>query len=131
MSLIKPADVVGMRLNLNGSADAVKQMRCVNEPIGCGRMITQMEYMHWDPLTCKEYSQSGWCRDCQDKVFNDPEDPKPLKCTHEGDCEENGDESNCICSCNNPCCIVDIGVGNIDCGSQHCRVHGGTYVQPS
>lgn len=29
-----------------------------------------------------------------------------------------------ICSCNNPCCEVDVGVGVITCGSQHCPTHG-------
>lgn len=127
MSGISSSDVVGMRLNFGGMRDAVEQMKCVAVPIGCGREITQMDLLHWDPVSLKEYSQSGWCRDCQDKVFNDPEDPKPLKCTHEGACEENGDESNCICSCGNPCCRVDVGV-DMTCQSQHCRVHGGEDV---
>jgi|ERR1051326_1043887 hypothetical protein len=28
------------------------------------------------------------------------------------------------CTCNNPCCYADVGVGVIDCGSQHCPQHG-------
>lgn len=28
------------------------------------------------------------------------------------------------CDCDNPCCSVDVGVGVITCGSQHCLVHG-------
>jgi hypothetical protein len=27
------------------------------------------------------------------------------------------------CTCDNPCCEVDIGVGIMTCGSQHCPVH--------
>lgn len=29
------------------------------------------------------------------------------------------------CTCDMPCCEVDIGIGIITCGSQHCRVHRG------
>lgn len=29
-----------------------------------------------------------------------------------------------FCSCDRPCCEVDIGVGTMTCGSQHCEVHG-------
>lgn len=28
-----------------------------------------------------------------------------------------------LCSCANPCCEVDIGVGYVNCGAQHCPVH--------
>lgn len=29
-----------------------------------------------------------------------------------------------ICSCDSPCCEVDVGVGIITCGSYHCPTHG-------
>ena len=29
------------------------------------------------------------------------------------------------CTCDTPCCEVDVGVGIINCGSQHCAIHGG------
>lgn len=29
-----------------------------------------------------------------------------------------------ICTCDTPCCEVDIGVGVMTCGSQHCPTHG-------
>lgn len=28
------------------------------------------------------------------------------------------------CTCATPCCEADIGIGVINCGSQHCLVHG-------
>lgn len=28
------------------------------------------------------------------------------------------------CTCANPCCEVDIGIGYVDCGPQHCPEHG-------
>lgn len=30
-----------------------------------------------------------------------------------------------ICTCATPCCEVDVGVGIITCGHQHCPIHGG------
>jgi len=29
-----------------------------------------------------------------------------------------------VCTCDSPCCYADVGVGVIDCGSQHCPTHG-------
>lgn len=28
-----------------------------------------------------------------------------------------------LCSCSEPCCEVDIGIGYVNCGAQHCPVH--------
>jgi hypothetical protein len=28
-----------------------------------------------------------------------------------------------ICTCDSPCCEVDIGIGYVTCGQQHCPVH--------
>jgi len=28
-----------------------------------------------------------------------------------------------MCTCSTPCCEVDIGVGYVNCGAQHCVVH--------
>ncbi len=28
------------------------------------------------------------------------------------------------CTCDTPCCIVDVGVAYVTCGEQHCFVHG-------
>lgn len=133
----KPADVVGMRLNLHGGRDAVEQLKCIAPPIGCGRTITQLDYLGWDGLTLKEYTQSGWCKECQDKVFKDPEEDEecdgtlhPNASCEEYDAFRRPEHPMCSgsrCSCDNPCCTADVieGYPAITCGSQHCRVHGG------
>jgi len=127
---LEPSDNVGNRLNLNGGRDAINNLRCVPTPIGCGRQLSEAEIRSWDPLSQKEYTQSGWCLQCQDKIFKEPEDDV-IECTHPGmTCEDwwgaetVTPDTDCICTCNNPRCEADIGVGIINCGSQHCRVHG-------
>lgn len=36
-----------------------------------------------------------------------------------------------ICTCDTPCCEANIGVGVINCGSQHCPTHGSSSGDPS
>ena len=43
---------------------------CVPEPIGCGGPATEFE----DEVSRKEYSISGLCQKCQNKVFGDEEE---------------------------------------------------------
>lgn len=43
---------------------------CVAPPIGCGKPIKQFE----DELSLREYKISGWCQDCQNVAFADPEE---------------------------------------------------------
>ena len=50
-----------------GRSTAIKQSRCVPEPIGCGRIINNFD--GWDELTVAEYKISGLCQQCQNKVF--------------------------------------------------------------
>lgn len=38
-------------------------------------------------------------------------------------------KSHPVCTCDNPCCEVDIGIGYVDCGSQHCPEHGTPEMQ--
>lgn len=33
-------------------------------------------------------------------------------------------KDNAKCTCGDPCCQVDVGVGIITCGSEHCYQHG-------
>lgn len=106
ISAIIPAAVVGMKQNILGMRDAVLQMRCSV----CPREITQLDYMHWDPLTKTEYAQSGMCATCQDSIFDDK--------------SSEFDPNEPVCQCHAPCCEADVGVGVINCGSQHCPVHG-------
>jgi hypothetical protein len=128
--LVVPADVVGMRMNMGGMRDSVLTLHCVPEPVGCGRAIPVEEINSWPAIDQKEYSMSGFCGggegSCQDRVFAEPEeDDEPDECTHEGKCEDLGDdfEGFCLCTCNSPCCEADVEVGIITCGSSHCRVH--------
>ena len=43
---------------------------CVPEPIGCGGPATEFE----DEVSRKEYSISGLCQECQNKVFGGVEE---------------------------------------------------------
>lgn len=49
-----------------GRTTAIKSNRCIPEPIGCGRII---DPENWDTLTVKEYTISGLCQQCQNRVF--------------------------------------------------------------
>lgn len=61
--------------NMAGREDSIRSLQCIS-PLanGCGRQITTQEILAWDDLTIKEYRQSGWCLDCQNRIFNDTED---------------------------------------------------------
>lgn len=74
--------------------------RCLTEPIGCGRSLEEVPWR--DTASATEYRISGLCQQCQDKVF-----PRSAHCT-----------------CSEPCCEADVGVGIITCGGQHCPLHG-------
>lgn len=91
--------------NIFGREGTIASYNCMAHPIGCGRSLTQLEISSWDLTSQREYSQSGWCIACQDRVFRDPE-----RCT----CDDG------------PCCEVDIGVGILTCEDKHqrpCPVH--------
>jgi hypothetical protein len=70
--MIEPMDNVAG--NMYGRKDAIRSLQCVGVPMGCGRLIADEEIDTWDKETIQEYSQSGWCKECQDKVFAEPED---------------------------------------------------------
>jgi len=55
-----------------GTVSAVRNNRCVAEPIGCGREIPLNEFggEYWSPVERQEYSQSGLCNQCQDALFS-------------------------------------------------------------
>lgn len=88
--------------NLYGRQDAIDNYACIAEPIGCGTQLTREIVISWPMATIDEYRLSGMCKTCQDKLFGAPEG----------------------CTCDTPCCEVDIGVGVVTCGSQHCPEHG-------
>ena len=92
-----------------GRSSAIKSLKCIAPPMGCGRDIPPGEMESWDALSIKEYRISGLCLDpCQNSVFG-------------GDEEDEGEDE---CTCDDPCHSVDVGVGvDVTCGSEHCRVH--------
>jgi len=51
--------------SLAGRTTAKKYYMCVEPPFGCGKMVGKFK----DRLSEKEYSISGLCQRCQDKVF--------------------------------------------------------------
>lgn len=48
-----------------GRSTAIKTNTCIESPIGCGKPSTVFR----DMLSEKEYSISGLCQECQDKIF--------------------------------------------------------------
>lgn len=50
--------------------ESITSNRCVPPPIGCGGPATEFS----DELSAKEYTISGLCQRCQDKIFADPGD---------------------------------------------------------
>lgn len=87
--------------NIGGREDAINADRCLI----CGAQYTREQIIRWPDAAQDEYCRSGLCwRPCQINVFEQ-------------------DES--MCTCDSPCCEADVGVGVINCGSQHCLVHGG------
>jgi hypothetical protein len=90
--------------NYNGREDAIMKGKCLNHPIGCGRQLTMEEFATWPALEQREFQISGWCKECQDKVFID--------------------YSELECCCVSPCSEVDVGVGVLTCATAHCSCDG-------
>lgn len=44
---------------------SIKSNCCIPPPIGCGKPISPFK----DKISEKEYSISGLCQECQDKIF--------------------------------------------------------------
>lgn len=92
-------DLFGREFAINNDACVMGDI-CVNTN---GAVLTRQEINNWPMSVQTEYATSGLCRWCQIRAF---------------------DEGEPYCTCDNPCCEADIGVGVINCGSQHCRIHG-------
>lgn len=43
----------------------IREDRCVKPPIGCGKPATKFR----DEISRKEFTISGLCQECQDKIF--------------------------------------------------------------
>ena len=50
-----------------GRSTAIANTRCIPAPIGCGEPVSEFR----DAISAKEYTISGLCQACQDKIFND------------------------------------------------------------
>lgn len=46
-------------------SETIRSNKCIPPPIGCGQVITGFR----DAVSEKEYTISGLCQACQDKVF--------------------------------------------------------------
>ncbi len=47
---------------LSGRSTAIKNNKCVDPPIGCGKSITEFK----SDIAAKEYRISGLCQECHD-----------------------------------------------------------------
>lgn len=47
----------------------IRANKCAPKPIGCGAQLTGTAADFRDDLSIKEYSISGLCQKCQDRVF--------------------------------------------------------------
>jgi hypothetical protein len=105
----KSPEMTNFLEGLTGRTSAIKALRCIAPPMGCGRDIPPGEMEGWDAQSVQEYRISGMCLDpCQNSVFNSDEE----------------DDEEPECTCDDPCHSVDVGVGiDVTCGSEHCVVH--------
>lgn len=90
--------------SLFGRTTAITTGHCAPAPMGCGREVDVEEIGTWPVATQKDYPITGLCWQCQRRVYDETDE----------------------CTCDTPCCSVDVGVGYpMTCGGQHCPVHGG------
>ena len=84
--------------NLFGREDAIRKEECLVCKAKCPIEVR----CNWPNTTQDEYAVCGLCWKCQRAAFDEPSE----------------------CTCATPCCEADIGIGIINCGSQHCPIHG-------
>lgn len=63
-SIIGAPEGSGVRIS------SVKENRCLPRPMGCGGLALKFK----DEVSRREYRISGWCQDCQDRIFKEPEE---------------------------------------------------------
>jgi hypothetical protein len=61
----KSPEITDLLETLSGRSTSIGATKCIDPPLGCGQPITGFK----DALSSKEYSISGFCQACQDKVF--------------------------------------------------------------
>lgn len=54
--------------DISGRTTAIRADKCVKVPIGCGGPATKFR----DDLSKREYTISGLCQKCQDRIFGGP-----------------------------------------------------------
>jgi len=59
--------------NFEGREDAIRSLRCMNKPWGCGRSIEPSEMECWPEIDIREYRITGQCNSCQQQVYADME----------------------------------------------------------
>jgi len=57
-------------LSGDSRVEAITGNRCLKPPIGCGGPAIEFS----DAISSREYTISGLCQKCQDKIFNSPEE---------------------------------------------------------
>ncbi len=55
--------------NFKGREDAIRSLRCMQQPWGCGRSIPPSEMECWPAADIREYQITGLCKTCQDEVY--------------------------------------------------------------
>ena len=66
----KAPAIEGLLEQMAGRTTAIEGDRCVRPPIGCGGPATDFR----DRLSRQEYRISGLCQQCQDTVFEEPDE---------------------------------------------------------
>lgn len=52
---------------MSSRSTSISKEQCIPKPIGCGRPATEFR----DRLSRKEFTISGLCQECQDKIFGE------------------------------------------------------------
>lgn len=61
----KSPEIAQLLEGFSGRTTAIEADKCINPPIGCGQAAIEFgNYNSW-----KEYTISGLCQECQDKMF--------------------------------------------------------------
>tara|TARA_Y100000310_G_scaffold177227_1_gene177319 strand:+ start:2223 stop:2432 length:210 start_codon:yes stop_codon:yes gene_type:complete len=61
----KSADITNFLEGLSGRSTAIENDICVKPPFGCGKPATEFT----DELSKREFTISGLCQMCQNKIF--------------------------------------------------------------
>ena len=62
---VKTPELEALLENLSGRSTAITADVCLSAPLGCGKPVGEFR----DECSKREYTISGFCQECQDKVF--------------------------------------------------------------